>query len=198
MILWLCLFFSSGTNCDTNVKRHTQKYNETFALESFVQMLKSDSLNSAESLIETEFFESLKYFDRMTFFSNGKLCLITEPIQFIEDDDIGYEKQMHEEFLADFRQLNSSEYSAEYFELPPYFKKMDFSSYMNNPIENSYYFIVRRRLESLSSTMVEIHLVPFNNVENPFAYTFHLYIKGGALVNVIYSKEGDFEYHIDC
>lgn len=192
LLMVSCLIIGSGLG----VKRSDI---ENQALITLIGILNDSTLYEKEDiLLPIDFKKDMMFFREGNYYSNGKLCLITEPEDIFDKAIIGSSRNILTQFYAFRDSISESSYLPKVIELPQEVKRIGYQSYLEVGEQTSYFFTVRQHLKAQNVSLVQIHLVPCEKAENPFEYTFYIYFDGDKVVNWNVSLMGDFEYDIDC
>lgn len=171
---------------------------EERALVFLIDVLKDPELYANEDiLLPLDFEEDMKFFKREEYYSNGKLCLISEPEDIFDQSMIGTSRDILTGFNG-FKDSLESDYKPISINLPLSVIRMDYKSYLEKDNRFSYFFTVRHHLRYQNVSLVQIHITPCEKAENPFEYTFYIYFDEDKIVNWNISIMGDFEFDIDC
>lgn len=189
------LFFL--TNCQIEKISLEEK-----ALNYLISTLKDSAIfqTPKRKFFSLEFEKDMKSFKDGIIYSNGTLCLISElppgtgsgrTFDRITQKNI-------DEYLNFSDSLHQSNYLPAILSLPQDMKKMNYEEFKKSGRENSYFFTVRRHLRGSGIDLIEINLVPHAKSENPFEYTFHIFLENDEIFNWEFSSKKSFEYEIDC
>jgi hypothetical protein len=167
-----------------------------FELLSDTTLLKSDDRFSLG--FRDDFLIDMMPFYKGEYYSNGKLCLITGVGALPQEEEIGFSDNLIRSFLLFRKNISVVDRIPKGFDLPDSFNKATFKEFSDHVQNNSFFLVLRESLNSGDYTLVEIHVVPYSKVDNPFEYTFALMLEKGKVVNWTCLSMGDFEYCIDC
>jgi len=173
---------------------------EESALVFLIKLLNDPSIyqNNEEYLIPLGFEEDMKSFSNGEYYTNGRLCLISQPEDIFDDNVIGFSRNILNEFINFRDSLGNSGYTYGVIQIPRNVQKIEYADFEKLNKKNIYFFTVRHYLKGFGIYMVEIHLTLNSKVQNPFEYTFHVSIENNKIIGCNISLKGDFEFEIDC
>lgn len=171
---------------------------EERALVFLIDALTKPDLYANENLLlPLDFEEDMKFFKKGNYYSNGKLCLTSDPEDIFDRSVIGASRDILTGFNK-FKDSLESNYESKSIDLPLSVNSMNYRTYIEKEYQYSYFFILRHHLKAQNISLVQIHITPYEKYENPFEYTFHIYFDGDKVANWNVSMTGDFEFDIDC
>lgn len=191
-IILISIFLNSNIRSE-----HAEESVEQRALIFIIQSLQ-DTSGFDSPLLPSNFAEDMMNMKHEKFYSNGLLCMVSEPSDYFDVEDIGFDKEIVRDLISQWKRLKA-DYTSQRFNLPANIQLLSFTEFEQQNDQESFFFIARNHLSASNVEFVQIHVIPLKNTNDPFKYTFSIYFKDDRVYKFDCQMEA-FEYDIliDC